>query len=40
MNISNYKGQRENFDSPSSRLIAGRMVKAGTGCFDILTKLI
>lgn len=33
-------GQHENLKSPSACLVAGRMVNAGTGKFDILTKLI
>jgi DNA-directed RNA polymerase I subunit RPA1 len=39
-NLINSLGQYENFDSPSSRIVAGRTVKAGTGCFELLTKLI
>ena len=33
-------GQKENMDSPSSRIICGRMVNTGTGLFDVVTKLV
>jgi DNA-directed RNA polymerase I subunit RPA1 len=33
-------GQQEELKSPSACLVTGRMVKAGTGSFDILTKLV
>jgi hypothetical protein len=36
----NFQGQHENFDSPSSRIVVGRMIKSGTGCFDLLTQLV
>ncbi|CAF2125894.1 unnamed protein product [Rotaria magnacalcarata] len=32
-------GEHEELQSPSSRLVTGRMVQCGTGAFDILTKL-
>ena len=32
-------GEHEEMKSPSSRLVTGRMVRCGTGAFDILTKL-
>ncbi|CAF3734394.1 unnamed protein product [Adineta steineri] len=32
-------GEHEDLKSPSSRLVTGRMVKCGTGAFDVLTKL-
>ena len=34
------KGQHENLKTPSACLVTGRMVNAGTGKFDILTKLL
>ena len=34
------KGQYENLKTPSSCLVTGRMVNAGTGKFDVLTKLL
>jgi DNA-directed RNA polymerase I subunit RPA1 len=32
-------GERDPIQSPSSCLVAGRVVKGGTGCIDILQKL-
>lgn len=33
-------GQHESMESPSSRIVTGRMVQTGTGIFDVLTKIV
>lgn len=32
-------GQHESMESPSARIVTGRMVQTGTGIFDVLTKI-
>ena len=32
-------GQEENLESPSARIVLGKVTKVGTGCFDLLVPI-